>query len=533
MSTFASVILMFSLMILGSFATSERTVSHSIFVKCSNRTVGFTAAHCLEACGSDYIGSDITKITVYKSTYQESIPMGKCSKYVRTVELSETWTFSKLPPIVDITEVRPLYSECIDEWSKLCGIGNPCVSEIPPVPKNYAWATSVISKSVYIHLDISQVTTSINFRESPMISTPEGLAKMQEGHVYSNTGMGMILWENKDRWRESCNLDRASVHNCFLSGEADSVICPDISLKLKRNRAEIGGCNEPIYYDQGIFFSESVSDHMSTGSEVFSGTPLEGIGTQISSIITYLSIKESHDCISKCGKLTVSSVDEFISFPISVYKRALDGRMRKCNPLPHCDIEFPLTSCSKSSLIKVMCSHHSEWWDPKDGFELKDKSCKSDDEVVAKGETRLPLGGETLIINETGHYWETNDNDIPLRLGVISKKQIKVVSSTIKSKVVPISRNSEDIIRDDVVHSRSLVETFYSALTMIDDWITHQIRVVLIIAIIVLMVVLWYRRRNTKKNIPNKRINRLMNNEKESLQQASEEDNVMVEHIFE
>ncbi|DBA36805.1 TPA_asm: G [Schiedea betacytorhabdovirus 1] len=439
-------------------------------------------AHCLSSCMGVYNMNMPVKTTIYQSSTPINVNVAKCKKIRKITTYTETWTFSRIQTIKMEEKLDPDYNGCMESWSTKCQKGLCSTSPPEEIPE-YHWASDTTTDITYYLIDSHLSHTYTYFNSSLYLISPNGLTKFKTGYQYGSKDEKILtIWDPDSPIGDGCPIRGGHSIICY-PGSSGLLYCPGegitISTKVALNVSE---CYITAYYDKGMIFNFVNSSSQGGMYPISVTTEDQKVNEFSESVRMAFQTRDALGCSTTCMSLGIIANSSIFRINSQLYYKINSTDYAYCYQDPTCVITPPFIRCGDENKILVSCGHVSYWWKTNSSINVRSETCHSP-QNTSSSELTLEAGGETIVLNRSGLYWEVSkDPEIPL-FGPIKGTNILDMSKVVLSDVITKGAAYNATISDS---SKQVAIDIpgYSVFESIANWVhdlNHQIKVWIVI----------------------------------------------------
>ncbi|DBA36609.1 TPA_asm: G [Bouteloa betacytorhabdovirus 1] len=340
--------------------TSLNYVHALISFICEKGTGSYTLPACISDCNGLNILDTKINVSILHPSQIDDFHIFECTKVQRKVSLTETWTFSKLPAVVEYHELPISLLECKAAKTKICGDVNYCESRPPKMQDDYNWASTSVIIDEYVMIKTFLTTARIKTHETSQVVTKLGSVPIDQRFIQSSDQCTVIFWDDYQPSGEICPFKLATLSECLVT-DNQGYVCPHLGLLLHKNKSSKShDCNVKIYIDKGLIFTdEQINDIKYEDGNITLSNPLIKFADDVGSAF---KVSEFRACVQDCFEMIRTPPYTITASPNGyLLKDATIDTYHECHQDPTCHITEPPLYCEPLNAIKVTCSMHQGW----------------------------------------------------------------------------------------------------------------------------------------------------------------------------
>ncbi|DBA36649.1 TPA_asm: G [Durio betacytorhabdovirus 1] len=435
---------------------------------------------CLRHCEKRGLGNPV-RILIHETNISREVPIYTCTKWKRTLILTETWTFSRLPPIEKLERIPVDLEECRHVKDKFCKTTG-CGMSAPTPKYEYHWASDTETELTYVLIEQSLTSSAMSTYKGDQISIEGKLVDLSKHSSQSSDDL-LYFWDVEEvSLDKSCKWEISKVLDCFHDSK-QGIYCPTIGLGIQ-HYTDINDilCKGLQISESGVIFK--MTDNVPINSSYY---PIldekiklsDQESAMYSSVVSSLEFRDYQRCLTSCYSLDITKdIPQSTGYGFIVYR---NNKIHSCKLEYNCKLMKPIKICAGSHLIKARCNGESRWLDLNDSFSWLGSTCSHIDPNLHE------LRTYNLIINSSGVYIpeftdvhqfvakEIDQDSLVISKGVDSFHPYSILTdgiNEVKTKSVHIPHPFTQMMAN-------MISYFYD--------LSHGVKVVLIIVILLIV----------------------------------------------
>ncbi|DBA36756.1 TPA_asm: G [Peat soil associated betacytorhabdovirus 2] len=360
----------------------------------------YSAVHCISDCTTNNLDLEKVNVTIYKPLIETDYPLARCRRISRTTRFVQTWTFSKLPPVISLKYLQPSIKACRGIWNSKCK-ESLCLIKAPDLSPEYHWASETVTVDEYYTLDVSPTSIIINTNDDAKILTPEGLVDYSNLNKTNYDHSDVFIWNKlaeKDILKV-CSLNNGFSTEC-TNTSSGMLLCKDLGMTLNvSTRLKSRECKIDIYHDKGLVYSLEGKGTLQQG-QLSSDTETK-VSRLIGDLKESLIIRDTNDCRERCLELENKRDKELFQLGGNIMMKTEDMYI-KCFIDPTCHIEVPIVICGSDEIIRVGCSGYHRWINLSTTYTNTDFQCSN---IGYHTHEEILKRHDLLVMNKNRVFW--------------------------------------------------------------------------------------------------------------------------------